>query len=130
MKRDGDPINGLNEKIIGCGFRVLNTPGNGFLDKVYENALAYELRKQGLRVEQQYPVPVYDEGAMVGDFLADLIVEGQVIVELKAVDERHDILTARCLDDVKATGLPIGLLLNFGKPMLDIKRYVHPSFPT
>jgi GxxExxY protein len=126
---DGDIalINGLTEKVIGCSFRVLNTLGCGLLEKVYENALAYELRKQGLGVEQQFPVPVFYDGVLVGDFVADLLVEGRVIVELKAVQEHHDIFAAQCLNYLKGTGLPVCLLLNFGKPLLDIKRYAHPS---
>jgi GxxExxY protein len=127
---DGDSINRITERIIGCSFKVLNTLGTGFLEKVYQNALAHELRKQGLIVEQQYPIPVYYDGVLVGDFLADLVVEGRVILELKAVQEHHDAFTAQCLNYLKGTGLPVCLLLNFGKPQLDIKRHVHPNFST
>ena len=115
-------LNDLTERIIGGAFTVSNTLGCGFLEKVYENALAHELRKLGLRVEQQHSIPVYYDGALVGDFVADLIVESSVIVELKATREIHDIFIAQCLNYLKATGLPICLLLNFGKPRLEIKR--------
>ena len=128
MARDAESINRLTETIIGCSFRVLNTLGVGFLESVYQNALAYELRKMGLVVAQKEPISVYYEGVLVGNFEGDLIVEGQVIVELKAVREHHDRFTAQCLNYLKATGLPVCLLLNFGKPQLDIKRYAHPSF--
>ncbi len=128
MNWDVALVNGITEKTIGCSFKVLNTLGTGFLEKVYENALACELRKQSLRVEQQHPVAVYYEGIQVGDFVADLIVEELIIVELKATQEHHDIFTAQRLNYVKATGLPLCLLLNFGKPQLDIKRYAHPMF--
>jgi GxxExxY protein len=130
MRTDVDSINGLTEKIIGCSFTVLNTLGSGFLEKVYENALAHELHKQGFRVDQQQPVPVYYDGVIVGDFVADLIVNGRVIVELKAVAEHDDVFTAQCLNYLMATGLPICLLLNFAKPLLDIKRYAHPNLAT
>jgi GxxExxY protein len=130
MKTNVDSINGLTETIIGCSFKVLNTLGTGFLEKVYENALAHELRKQGLAVGQQQPVPVYYDGVIVGDFVADLIVDGQVIVELKAVAEHNEVFTAQCLNYLMATGLPICLLLNFAKPLLDIKRYAHPNLAT
>ncbi len=128
MTPDIDSINRLTETIIGCSFRVLNTLGTGFLEKVYQNALAYELQKHDLIVAQKCPIPVYYEGILVGEFEGDLIVERQVIVELKAVQEHHDRFTAQCLNYLKATGLPLCLLLNFGKPQLDIKRYAHPNF--
>jgi GxxExxY protein len=115
-------LNELTEKIIGGAFAVSNKLGCGFLEKVYENALAHELRKRGLRVEQQHPIPVHYDGVLVGDFIADLIVENSVIVELKATKDNHDIFTAQCLNYLKATSLPICLLLNFGKPRLEVKR--------
>ncbi len=125
-----DFINGLTEQIIGCSFKVLNTLGTGFLEKVYQNALAYELARHGHSVAKQCPIHVFYEGVLVGDFIGDLVVEGQVIVELKAVREHHDRFTAQCLNYLKATGLPVCLLVNFGKPQLDIKRYAHPSLAT
>ena len=127
MERNIVSVNGLTEQIIGCSFKVLNTLGAGFLEKVYANALAYELTRQGLSVEKQCPIPVFYESVLVGDFIGDLVVEGQVIVELKAAREHHEIFTAQCLNYLKATGLPVCLLLNFGKPQLDIKRYAHPD---
>jgi len=78
-------INVLTERIIGCAYRVHNELGPGFLEKVYENALRIELQEQGLAVEQQRPLPVHYHGQVVGDFYGDLIVDGRVIVELKAV---------------------------------------------
>jgi len=78
-------INALTEKVIGCAYRVHNQLGEGFLEKVYENALRIELTKAGLSVKQQHPVPVTYDGEIVGDFQADLIIEEALIVELKAV---------------------------------------------
>lgn len=115
-------LNALTEKIIGCAFKVSNALGCGFLEKVYENALAHELRKHGLKAEQQQPIIVYYDGVLVGEYFADIFVEDLVIVELKAVSELHDAFTAQCLNYLKATGKPICLLLNFGRPRVEIKR--------
>ena len=116
---------GLTETIIGCAYTVANTLGNGFLEKVYENALAYELMKHGLHVEQQRPIPVYYDQVSVGEYLADIVVEGSVLVELKAAKDIEDIHKAQCIHYLKATGLTICLLINFGNPKLQIKRIVN-----
>ena len=84
MTWDTGAINRSTETIIGCSFKVLNTLGIGFLESVYQNALAYELEKHGVTVAQRTPIPVYYEGILVGKFEGDLIVEGKVIVELKS----------------------------------------------
>ena len=117
-------INQLTEKIIACVYRVSNTLGSGFLEKVYENALAIELRNNGLKVEQQHPIKVFYDGQAVGDFAADLLVEGCVIVELKAVRTFEDVHSAQCLNYLKATNLKLCLLVNFGRPRVEIKRLV------
>ena len=121
---NADDLNSLTERIIGCAFKVSNTLGSGFLEKVYENALALELRKAGIPAEQQSPVQVHYEGQLVGDFAVDILVESNVIVELKAVRGVDDAHTAQCINYLKATGLRICLLLNFGKPRLEVKRIV------
>ena len=113
----------LTERIIGCAYRVANTLGPGFLEKVYENALAHELRKAGLSVAQQQGIEVRYDGILVGDFIADLIVEGTVIIELKASQEHSDFYTAQCLNYIKATRKPLCLLINFGRAKLDVRRY-------
>lgn len=118
-----DELNALTEKVIGCAFQVSNTLGSGFLEKVYENALAIELRKSGLDVKQQAPINVLYDGIVVGEYFADLLVSDAVIVELKAVKEFSDAHAAQCLNYLKATGLPICLLLIFGKPRVAVKRY-------
>jgi len=115
----------LTEKIIGCAYTVSNTLGAGFLEKVYENALFIELQKQGLRTEQQKPVSVVYGGQVVGEYIADLIVEESVIIELKAVRVLDAVHQAQLLNYLKATGINIGLLLNFGTPRLGIKRMVY-----
>lgn len=119
-------INAITQQIIGCGFNVSNKLGAGFLEKVYENALAYEIRKAGLQVAQQYPINVYYDGVIVGEYIADLLVGGVVIVEIKAIKQLTVIEDAQCLNYIRATDLPICLLLNFGKPKLGIERFIHP----
>ena len=122
MRTEQDELNRLTEQIIGCAFEVSNTIGSGFLEKVYENSLAHELRKAGLRVEQQKTISVYYDGVIVGEYVADLVVNDAVLVELKAVKSLDDIHFAQCMNYLKATGLKICLLLNFGKPKVEIKR--------
>ena len=121
-----EELNGLTELIIGCAFTVANELGAGFLEKVYENALTHELKKRHLHAKQQHQVPVYYDGVIVGEYFADILVEKTVIVELKATKEHNDVFTAQCLNYLKATGLPVCLLLNFGKPRLEIKRLRAP----
>ena len=117
----------LTERIIGCAFAVANALGPGFLEKVYENALAHELRKAGLVVTQQQDIEVHYDGVLVGRFSADLIVEGAVIVEVKATREHSDFFTAHCLNYLKATGKPVCLLINFGKARIDVQRFWNPD---
>ena len=121
-------INNVTEKIIGCAYKVSNTLGAGFLEKVYENALVYELQRQGLSVQQQYSIKIYYDNNVVGDYVADLVVEGSVLVELKAARVLDDIHTAQCLNYLKATGIHICLLINFGSPKIVIKRIIHGLF--
>jgi GxxExxY protein len=111
----------LTKTIIGCAFKVHNALGPGFLEKVYENALAHELRKRGLRVAQQAPIEVTYDGVLVGDFYADLWVDARVIVELKAVQALHKRHEVQLVNYLTATGVDTGLLLNFGSSV-EVKR--------
>ena len=104
----------ITEKIIKAFYKVYNTLGYGFLEKVYENALAHELEKAGLHIVQQKPIEVYYDELLVGEYFADLFVENAVIVELKAVESLHEIHEAQLLNYLKATEAEVGLLLNFG----------------
>jgi GxxExxY protein len=115
-------MNELTEKVIRCAFTVSNTLGCGFLEKVYENALTHELRKTGLKAEQQHGITVYYDGVAVGEYTADLLVEGVLLVELKAVKDLDDIHLAQCLNYLRATKLRLCLLMNFGKPKLEVRR--------
>jgi len=117
-------INIFTEKIIGCAFKVSNKLGAGFLEKVYENALAHELGKSGLDVTRQHPIEVYYDDVVVGEYFADLVVEKQVTLELKAIKALDDIHMAQCLNYLKATGKKICLLMNFGNLKVEIKRIV------
>jgi GxxExxY protein len=95
----------ITERVIGCAFKVSNTLGVGFLEKVYENALAYEIRKAGLHVEQQIVLNVHYEGILVGTYAADLLVEHEVLIELKVAKNLEDSHLAQCLNYLKATNL-------------------------
>ncbi len=119
-------VNLITEKIIGCSYTVSNTLGIGFIEKVYENALAHTIRKSGLNVVQQHPIKVGFDGIIVGEFVADLLVEERVLVELKAVSMLKDEHTAQALNYLRATGLEICLLINFGTTKVEIKR-LRPS---
>lgn len=112
----------ITEKVIGCAYKVSNTLGSGFLEKVYENAMAVELRQSGLAITQQKPFIIRYENVVVGEYYADLIVEDQVIVELKAQADLDKANIAQCLNYLRATSLPLALLINFGTPRVQIKR--------
>ncbi len=114
----------LTEQIIGCAYTVSNDLGVGFLESVYEKALVHELRKAGLKAEQQVPLHVKYDGVVVGEFYPDVIVNSEVIVELKAVRAFEDIYMAQCLNYLRATNLKVALLINFGTPKIQIKRVV------
>jgi GxxExxY protein len=122
---NADMLNALSERIIGCAFTVANGLGSGFLERVYENALAHELRKAGLTVAQQQGVSVIYDDVIVGEYAADLLVEAAVVVELKAVRALDDVHQAQCMNYLRATGMHLCLLLNFGRPRLEIRRIVH-----
>jgi GxxExxY protein len=124
--RDGgeDGVSLLTGRIIGCALSVLHGLGTGYLEKVYERALAHELRKGGLAVSQQHPMVVRYDGVVVGEYAVDLLVEHTILVELKVAKAIDEIHLAQCLNYLKGTGLQLCLLLNFGKPRLEIKRIV------
>jgi GxxExxY protein len=111
----------LTQKIIGCAYTVHNSLGPGFLEKVYENALRIELEKLGLEVKQQEPIKVAYDGQVVGEYYADLWVDGRVMIELKAAQtlvKQHEV---QLVNYLAATGIDCGLLLNFG-PSVQVKR--------
>ena len=113
----------ITSKIIQAFYKVYNTLGYGFLEKVYENAMRIELGKSGLRVEQQKNIKVYYDSEQVGDYYADLLIENLVIVELKAAETICDEHETQLLNYLKATDIEVGLLINFGKKA-EIKRKI------
>jgi GxxExxY protein len=122
MNADASRLNAISERIIGCAFTVGNALGHGFLEKVYENA--HELRKAGLVVAQQRAINVCYDGVTVGEYVIDLLVEGEVLVEIKTVRVLDDVHSAQCLNYLKATGHRLCLLINFAKPRVEIRRIV------
>ena len=122
---DEASLNDLSRQVIGRAFTVLNTLGAGFLEKVYENALALELRAVGLTVDQQHGLTVTYRNQIIGQYYIDLLVDNALLVELKTVQAFDDSHRLQCLNYLKASGLHLCLLLNFAKPRLEIKRIVH-----
>jgi GxxExxY protein len=117
-------INEITYAINGAVFEVNRVLGPGFLEKVYENALLIELRERGLKVENRVPIKVFYKDKVVGEYIADILVEEKVILELKAVERLEKIYEAQLLNYLKATGIQIGLLINFTHPKAEIKRMV------
>jgi GxxExxY protein len=116
----------ITERIISCAYKVSNTLGIGFVEKVYENAHFHEMRKDGLQVIQQRPISVKYDNVTVGEFFLDMLVNELVIVELKAVSTLTDDHVAQALNYLRATDLPACLLINFGQKKIQIRR-LHPS---
>lgn len=115
----------LSEKVVGAGITVHKKLGPGFLETVYEQALKIELAKQGIGFESQKKINITYDGSIVGTHILDMIVEGKIILELKAVDSFEDIHFAQVRSYLRATGLRLGLLMNFNRPRLAIKRIVN-----
>ena len=114
----------LTECIIGCAYRVYNSMGFGFFEAVYEQCMMIELRKAGLEAQSQTPIEVRYEGEIVGEYVADIVVENKIIIELKSVRNlilAHEI---QLVNYLVATGKSVGLLLNFGEDKVDVKRKV------
>jgi GxxExxY protein len=115
---------GLTEKILGAVFEVSNTLGAGFLEKVYERALLYELKIRGLNVVAQASFPVIYKGRCAGEYFADILVEDEIVIELKCVEHLAREHMAQCLNYLRASNKEVCLLINFQKPSVDWKRIV------
>jgi len=113
----------LTDAVICCFYNVYNALGYGFLEKVYENSLLHELAKRGISASSQYPITVYYDEKVVGEYFADLLVENNLILEIKAVKNILPEHEAQLLNYLKATDIEVGLLLNFG-PKPEIRRKV------
>lgn len=120
-----DPINVLCDLVRETSFAIHRYHRHGHLEKIYENALVHRLRKQGMMVEQQHPLRVLDEdGTPLGDYAADLFIDGRLMVELKAVRAIADEHVAQLLGYLRSSRIETGLLINFGSPILHVKKYL------
>lgn len=120
-------LDSLVERVVGAAYEVGvgNVLGAGFLEKVYERALTRELALRGLNVRPQAPFPVAYKGQCLGEYLADLLLEEQLIVELKCVDQFSNEHLAQCINYLRASGMKLALLINFQKPRIEWKRIVY-----
>jgi GxxExxY protein len=123
-ERERERLDAISRKVIGAAQRVSLALGVGFLEKVYENSLVLELEEAGPEVEQQKPVHVDHAGRIVGDYIPDILVSDEIVVEIKAVPSLDAIHRAQCINHLRATGLPVCLLVNFGRPRLEVRRRV------
>ena len=125
MHTDEHRYKEITGAILGAAFAVANELGVGFLESVYENALFAELTMRGLRVVQQQPMTVRYKGAVVGEYFADLIVDGCVVIELKCAKSLDNAHPAQCMNYLKATGLKLCLLINFGTSTIEYNRIIN-----
>ena len=117
-------INDITYIINGAVFEVNRILGSGFLEKVYERALLMELKRRGLMAESQVPIKVFYKGNVAGEYIADILVEKKIIIEIKAVKNLEKVHEAQLLNYMKATGIQVGLIVNFKHPKAEIKRMV------
>ena len=112
----------ITHKVIGCAYQVYNNLGFGFLESVYRKAMVIEIEASELRVQQESPLKVLYRDQIVGDFFVDLLVEDELIVELKSVERLGKVHEAQLVNYLVATGIEVGLLINFGSTGVDVKR--------
>jgi GxxExxY protein len=124
MNADEVGMDGVTGRIIGCAFAVANTLGVGFVEKIYENALAHEMRKCGLTVRQQSGIIVRYDNVIIGKYSADMLVNDHIIIELKVVKSIANEHVAQCMNYLRATGERLCLLINFGRPRIEVRRIV------
>ncbi|MDR3568436.1 MAG: GxxExxY protein [Syntrophobacteraceae bacterium] len=117
-------VESLTGAVIGAAFEVLNSLGHGFLEIIYRKALVYELGVRGVAVGEEVPFEVKYKNVTLGKYYCDLLVENTVVVELKAIERLNPSHTGQVLNYLKAGGLKVGLLLNFGTPRLEYKRVI------
>ncbi|MHC5093208.1 MAG: GxxExxY protein [Planctomycetota bacterium] len=111
-------------EVVGCAMKVHRELGYGFLEKVYENSMMVLLNKKSIKAKQQFPVPVHFENVIVGEYFADFMIEDKILVELKTVEKIANVHFAQVLNYLKATGIKLGLLINFGPRKLEYERIV------
>ena len=115
----------ITEDIIGSAFEVYNIPGYGFLEKVYQKSMQVELSSRGHVAELEHDIRVKYKGTLVGEYAADILVDEKVIVELKVAADYNPKDEAQLLNQLKATGIEVGLLINFGREEVEFKRFVY-----
>jgi GxxExxY protein len=123
MRGEGEASD-LTRSILSVAFEVSNTLGSGFLEKVYQQALLIELSDRGLSALREVEFPVFYKGREIGCYIADLVVESRVVVEVKAVSDLNDAHLGQLVNYLKASGLKVGLLVNFGQPRVQYRRVV------
>jgi GxxExxY protein len=125
--KDGnrEQLNQISEAVIRAAYEVSNVLGAGFLEKVYRQALREELRRHDIASHEECPLKVRYKGVVVGDYIADLLVQDTLVVELKCVEKIANEHLAQCLNYLKATNNPLGLILNFQRPRVEVKRVVN-----
>ena len=111
-------------EVVGCAMKVHRELGYGFLEKVYENSMMVLLAKENIKARQQFPVPVHFENVVVGEYFADIMIDDKILVELKTVDKITNVHFAQLLNYLKATGIKLGLLINFGPRKLEYERII------
>lgn len=119
-----EDLNVLSRRIIGAAYEVGNSPGTGFLEKVYERALEIELKRRGLTVASQLSLPVHYKGVEIGVYCPDLLVQNRIIVELKCVQQLNQEHWAQCINYLKVTGMGLALLMNYQYSKVQIKRII------
>ena len=125
MHADEHKLNSLTKVVIGASFEVANTLGRGFVEKVYANALGLELSSRGINVKREFQVKVFYKGKVAGDFVIDLWIENSLLVETKATSDLNNLHMAQSLNYLKASNLPLALLINFGSASVQAKRIVN-----
>lgn len=118
-------LQSLTQQLIGAAFEVHNVLGYGFLERVYQKALQVELQNRGLKSELEPKLKIQFKGVLVGDYAADLLVEGKIIVELKADGEYQSVHEAQLLNELRGSGIKVGYLINFGRERVEYKRMVY-----
>lgn len=121
------PESALTGKIIGCAMEVHRILGNGFQEVIYQRALAIELGQQGMEFSREHEMDIYYKGEHIGKRRVDFFVQGTIMVELKAVIQLEDVHLAQAINYLEASGMTIGLLINFGSKSLQVKRVMKPS---
>lgn len=122
---NSEQINGLSNKIIGYAIKVHKSLGPGFIEKIYAKALTYELEKDKVKFTREKSIKVKYEGILLGEHRLDLLIEDELIIEIKAVYEINNFHLAQMLSYLKATNKKLGLILNFSRSKLEIKRVVY-----